>query len=72
MNPLQQVERCPRTARLSARERDASRLYQELLRSAGSQAAGRIGRSYDRLCATLIAALCDADARSIHAHKETE
>ena len=72
MNLIQKVERYPRPTRLPAREHDASRLYQELLQSPGSQAARRIGRSYDRLCATLIAALCDADARSIHAHKETE
>jgi hypothetical protein len=72
MNIIQKVERYPRAAGLPAREHDASRLYQELLRSPGSQAAGRMARSYDRLCARLIAALCDADARSIHAHKETE
>jgi len=72
MNTPNQVERCPRAASLPAREHDASRLYQELLRSPGLQAAGRIGRSYDRLCARLIAALCDADARSIQNYKETE
>ena len=72
MNIIQQVERFPRAARLPAREHDASSLYQELTRSFNPYAIVRIGRSYDRLCARLIAALCDADARSIHADKETE
>ena len=72
MELIQQVERYPRAARFPARAHDASSLYQELLRSLGPQAAEHIGRSYDRLCATLIAALCDADARSIYTNKETE
>jgi len=70
MNLIQKVERYPRPTSLPAREHDASRLYQELLRWPGLQTAEQIGRSYDRLCARLIAALCDADARSIHAYKE--